>query len=132
MAGQIHRAPHRRPKDATPDPEMAEGGVSEEGKWSKTEVGTPPRRSGFTAAGKHLSALRLRSSLFGWGTVETTQMISSQAAQVAIGINREGRRCVLAVEVANRESASSCLYAFASCGSSGHFRGHFRNDWILR
>lgn len=27
---------------------------------------------------------------------------------MAIGINREGRRCVLAVELANRESTSSC------------------------
>src|SRR5882762_7967838 len=26
MAGQIHRAPHRRPKDTAPDPEMVEGG----------------------------------------------------------------------------------------------------------
>lgn len=34
-------------------------------------------------------------------------VITSQAVQVAIGINWEGRRCVLAVEVANRESASS-------------------------
>ena len=34
-------------------------------------------------------------------------VISSQAVQVAIGINQEGRRCVLAVELANRESASS-------------------------
>ena len=34
-------------------------------------------------------------------------VISTQAVQVAIGINWEGRRCVLAVEMANRESASS-------------------------
>lgn len=34
-------------------------------------------------------------------------IISTQAVQVAIGINWEGRRCVLAVEMANRESASS-------------------------
>ena len=34
-------------------------------------------------------------------------VISTQAVQVAIGINWEGRRCVLAVEVANRESGSS-------------------------
>ncbi len=34
-------------------------------------------------------------------------VIRSQAVQVAIGINREGRRCVLAVELANRESSSS-------------------------
>jgi putative transposase len=34
-------------------------------------------------------------------------VIGSQAVQVAIGINWEGRRCVLAVEMANRESASS-------------------------
>lgn len=34
-------------------------------------------------------------------------IISSQAVQVAIGINWEGRRCVLGVELANRESASS-------------------------
>ena len=32
-------------------------------------------------------------------------VIGSQAVQVAIGINWEGRRCVLAVEMANRESA---------------------------
>jgi putative transposase len=34
-------------------------------------------------------------------------VIRSQAVLIAIGINWEGRRCVLAVEVANRESASS-------------------------
>jgi len=34
-------------------------------------------------------------------------VISTQAVPVAIGINWEGRRCVLAVEMANRESASS-------------------------
>lgn len=34
-------------------------------------------------------------------------VIASQAVQVAIGINWEGRRCVLAVELANRESVSS-------------------------
>lgn len=34
-------------------------------------------------------------------------VISSRAIQVAIGINWEGRRCVLAVELANRESESS-------------------------
>src|SRR5579884_2004476 len=34
-------------------------------------------------------------------------VISSHAVQVAIGINWEGRRCVLAVELANRESTSS-------------------------
>jgi transposase-like protein len=33
--------------------------------------------------------------------------IRSRAVQVAIGINGDGRRCVLAVELANRESASS-------------------------
>ena len=34
-------------------------------------------------------------------------VIRSQAVQVAIGINREGRRCVLGVELANRESTTS-------------------------
>jgi putative transposase len=34
-------------------------------------------------------------------------VVRSQAVQVAIGINREGRRCVLAVGLANRESTSS-------------------------
>jgi transposase-like protein len=34
-------------------------------------------------------------------------VIRSQAVQVAIGINREGRRCVLAVGLANRESTTS-------------------------
>lgn len=34
-------------------------------------------------------------------------LIRSQAVLVAIGINWEGRRCVLAVEMANRESVSS-------------------------
>jgi putative transposase len=33
--------------------------------------------------------------------------VRSQAVLVAIGINRDGRRCVLGVELANRESASS-------------------------
>ncbi len=34
-------------------------------------------------------------------------VITSQAVQVAIGVNWEGRRCVLGVELANRESQSS-------------------------
>ena len=34
-------------------------------------------------------------------------VIRSQAVLVAIGINRDGRRCVLAVDMANRESQSS-------------------------
>lgn len=34
-------------------------------------------------------------------------VIRSRAVLVAIGVNRDGRRCVLAVELANRESASS-------------------------
>jgi putative transposase len=34
-------------------------------------------------------------------------VIRSQAVMIAIGIGWEGRRCVLAVELANRESASS-------------------------
>jgi transposase-like protein len=33
--------------------------------------------------------------------------VRSQAVQVVIGINQEGRRCILAVELANRESATS-------------------------
>lgn len=33
--------------------------------------------------------------------------IVSKAVQIAIGVNEDGRRCVLAVEVANRESLSS-------------------------
>jgi putative transposase len=39
--------------------------------------------------------------------VREDAVIRSQAVQVAIGINREGRRCILAVELANRESATS-------------------------
>jgi putative transposase len=34
-------------------------------------------------------------------------VIRSQAVQVAIGINQDGRRCVLGVELANRESTTS-------------------------
>ena len=34
-------------------------------------------------------------------------VIRSRAVLVAIGINWDGRRCVLGVELANRESASS-------------------------
>jgi transposase-like protein len=34
-------------------------------------------------------------------------VIRSQAVMVAIGIDWEGRRCILAVELANRESATS-------------------------
>ncbi len=34
-------------------------------------------------------------------------VIRSKAVQIALGINKEGRRCVLAVEMANRESTSS-------------------------
>ena len=36
-------------------------------------------------------------------------VIQSQAVLVAIGINWDGRRCVLGVELSNRESRSSCL-----------------------
>jgi transposase-like protein len=34
-------------------------------------------------------------------------LIRSRAVMVAIGINRDGRRCVLAVDLANRESQTS-------------------------
>ena len=34
-------------------------------------------------------------------------VIRSRAVQIAIGVNWDGRRCILAVELANRESASS-------------------------
>jgi len=49
-------------------------------------------------------------------------VIRSQAVLVAIGINREGRRCVLAVGLANRESAASWrefLVALRQRGLSG-------------
>ena len=39
--------------------------------------------------------------------VRQDSVIQSRAVMVAIGINEEGRRCVLAVELANRESESS-------------------------
>src|ERR1700733_15390294 len=39
--------------------------------------------------------------------VRENGVIRSQAVQVAIGINQDGRRCVLGVELANRESATS-------------------------
>jgi putative transposase len=39
--------------------------------------------------------------------VRENGVITSQAVQVAIGVNWEGRRCVLGVEMANRESQSS-------------------------
>jgi transposase-like protein len=34
-------------------------------------------------------------------------VVRSQAVLIAIGVNWDGRRCILAVELANRESASS-------------------------
>lgn len=39
--------------------------------------------------------------------VRESGTVGSQAVLVAIGINREGRRCVLGVELANRESTTS-------------------------
>jgi putative transposase len=39
--------------------------------------------------------------------VRQNSVIQSRAVMVAIGINEDGRRCVLAVELANRESESS-------------------------
>jgi transposase-like protein len=42
-----------------------------------------------------------------YGKVRQDGIITSQAVQVAIGINWKGRRCVLGVELANRESESS-------------------------
>jgi len=46
-------------------------------------------------------------------------VIRSQAVQVAIGINREGRRCVLAVELANRESTTSWREALGKLRQRG-------------
>jgi putative transposase len=46
-------------------------------------------------------------------------VIRSQAVLVAIGINWEGRRCVLAVELANRESQSSWKEFLASLRERG-------------
>jgi transposase-like protein len=63
-------------------------------------------------------------------------VIGSQAVQVAIGINWEGRRCVLAVEMANRESASSWkefLLAFEAAGAAGRgVRGQRRSSWAAQ
>lgn len=39
--------------------------------------------------------------------VRENGMIRHKAVQIAIGINQEGRRCVIAVEIANRESEAS-------------------------
>ena len=39
--------------------------------------------------------------------IREDRVIRSQAVLVAIGINWDGRRCVLAVEMANRESQTS-------------------------
>ena len=39
--------------------------------------------------------------------VRESGTVRNQAVLIAIGINREGRRCVLGVELANRESATS-------------------------
>jgi RNA-directed DNA polymerase len=47
MAGQVHRAPHRRPKDTSPDSEMVEGGsirgreVVEDGSWDSARGSEP-------------------------------------------------------------------------------------------
>src|SRR5215510_5523527 len=60
MAGQIYRAPHRRPKDAAPDPEMAEGGGVRGREVVEDGGRNPTRGSGLTATGKHLPALCLR------------------------------------------------------------------------
>jgi putative transposase len=46
-------------------------------------------------------------------------VIRSQAVLVGIGINWEGRRCVLAVELANRESQSSWKEFLASLRERG-------------
>ena len=35
------RAPGGRSEETSPDPEMVEGGVSEDGQWSETQLGTP-------------------------------------------------------------------------------------------
>ena len=49
-------------------------------------------------------------------------VIRSRAVQIAIGINWDGRRCILAVELANRESTSSwkeCLEGLKKRGLRG-------------
>jgi putative transposase len=49
-------------------------------------------------------------------------VIRSRAVQIAIGVNWDGRRCILAVELANRESVSSwkeCLEGLKSRGLRG-------------
>jgi hypothetical protein len=58
---QGHRVSHRRPKDTSLDSEMAEGGVSEEGKCPKTEVGTPRVTLSVSAAlrGRARNAVRV-------------------------------------------------------------------------
>ena len=61
MAGQVHRASHRRPKDSAPDPEMAEGGGVRGREVVEDGSRDPARGSSLTAAGQHLPALCLRS-----------------------------------------------------------------------
>ncbi len=54
--------------------------------------------------------------------IRDESVIRSRAVLVAIGINWDGRRCVLGVELANRESASSwkeCLLDLRQRGLSG-------------
>ena len=38
---KVRAAPRGQSPDASPDPEMAKAGVSEDGQWSETKVGTP-------------------------------------------------------------------------------------------
>ena len=46
-------------------------------------------------------------------------VIRSQAVLVAIGINWDGRRCVLGVEMANRESQTSWKEFLRNCATAG-------------
>ena len=55
-------------------------------------------------------------------------VIRSQAVQVAIGINREGRRCVLGVELANRESVTSWRDFLVKLKQRGLRGGGIRGD----
>ena len=55
-------------------------------------------------------------------------VISSQAVHVAMGINWEGRRCVLAVELANRESEEQLEGLSVGAEAAGVARGGLRHQ----
>ena len=78
MDDQVHRAPRRRPKDAAPDPEVAEGG-SVRGREVVEDGGRDPARGGNDSSYTKDNLVRRAE----WAALELVQLMDPGLARGA-------------------------------------------------